>query len=176
MKNYGITFGIIRGYLSLGRPDANVVGTVNNAWNGGMSYVDVYMFPCPTCGNPAGQVDSMLSNLGGTRYGMIWLDIEGSQYWYANQGSNQAFFQGLVNQLRARGVHFGIYTSASQWNPIMGSGYTGGSAYDLWYAHYDGSPNFSDFAPFGGWRKPAIKQYSGDNSLCGCGVDRNWYP
>ena len=45
-----------------------------------------------------------------------------------------------------------------------------------WYAHYDGSPSFGDFSPFGGWSSPAIKQYQGDASICGAGVDLNWYP
>lgn len=35
------------------------------------------------------------------------------------------------------------------------------------YAHYDNNPTFSDFVPFGGWSKPAIKQYVGDATLCG---------
>ena len=35
------------------------------------------------------------------------------------------------------------------------------------YAHYDGSPSFGDFEPFGGWNKPAIKQYAADASVCG---------
>ena len=44
-----------------------------------------YMFPCPTCGNPSGQVDAMLSALnthgihsggsGAGTYGTVWLDI-----------------------------------------------------------------------------------------------------
>ena len=29
----------------------------------------------------------------------------------------------------------GVYTSQSQWTPIMGSN-TAGSAYPIWYAHY----------------------------------------
>jgi hypothetical protein len=33
--------------LSLNAPDPNAPGSVNAAWAGGMSYVDVYMFPCP---------------------------------------------------------------------------------------------------------------------------------
>lgn len=57
----------------------------------------------------------------------------------------------------------------------MGGGYTGGSAYPLWYAHYDGSASFSDFRPFGGWSHPAIKQYRGDATVCGVGVDLNYY-
>ena len=35
------------------------------------------------------------------------------------------------------------------------------------YAHYDGNPSFGDFEPFGGWSKPAIKQYAADASVCG---------
>ena len=44
------------------------------------------------------------------------------------------------------------------------------------YAHYDNSPSFSDFTAFGGWSTPAIKQYMGDKTSCGVGVDYNWYP
>ena len=43
------------------------------------------------------------------------------------------------------------------------------------YAHYDNNPSFSDFNPFGGWSKPSIKQYSADRSICGAGVDLNYY-
>jgi hypothetical protein len=68
----------------------------------------------------------------------------------------------------------GIYTSASQWNPICG-GSTQFSKYPLWYPHYDGKASFSDFAPFGGWTKPAIKQYQGTTTYCSAGVDLNYY-
>ena len=44
------------------------------------------------------------------------------------------------------------------------------------YAHYDNLPSFSDFTAFGGWSTPAIKQYMGDKTSCGVGVDYNWYP
>jgi len=44
------------------------------------------------------------------------------------------------------------------------------------YAHYDESKSFGDFSPFGGWSKPSIKQYAGDATVCGAGVDLNWYP
>jgi len=70
----------------------------------------------------------------------------------------------------------GIYTSASQWGPIFGLDYTGGSRFPLWYAHYDYAPNFNDFVPFSGWSKPSIKQYEGTHTVCGAGVDADWYP
>jgi len=85
------------------------------------------------------------------------------------------FFSGLLNQARAAGANVGVYTSRSQWGPIMGD-WNGGSSAPLWYAHYDGVPNFSDFVPFGGWSHPNIKQYQGTTSMCGAGVDLNWYP
>jgi len=61
----------------------------------------------------------------------IRLDIEGPQYWM-DQTSNRNFFSGLLDGARARNQKIGIYTSASQWGPIMGST-TAGSAYPLWY-------------------------------------------
>ena len=92
-----------------------------------------------------------------------------------HQASNRAWMSQALSQATAMGVKIGVYTSASQWIPIMGS-WSGASHYPLWYAHYDGRQSFSDFSPFGGWTKPAIKQYAGDASRCGVGVDLNWYP
>ena len=68
----------------------------------------------------------------------------------------------------------GIYTSQSQWSEIMGSS-TIGSSYPLWYPHYDNKASFSDFVPFAGWKKPAIKQYEGDTTECSISVDKDWY-
>lgn len=72
----------------------------------------------------------------------------------------------------------GIYATAYMWQTIMGSrtGCPGVSKFQLWYAHYDNSASFSDFSAFGGWTKPNIKQYKGDTTLCGAGVDLNFYP
>jgi GH25 family lysozyme M1 (1,4-beta-N-acetylmuramidase) len=176
MVNNGYHFAVVRAYRSNGTPDPNGAQTINNARAGGMSNVDAYMFPCPTCGNPAKQMSDTVASLkaGQAKYGMIWLDIEGPQYWHKSQQANRDFFNGLVAQGRAMGVHMGVYTSKSQWIPIMGD-WSGGSSLPLWYAHYDGNPSFSDFSAFGGWSKPSIKQFKGTTSLCGGSVDENWY-
>ena len=42
-------------------------------------------------------------------YGRVWLDIEGIEYWM-DQGSNQAFFSGLIGELQNRGANIGVYT------------------------------------------------------------------
>lgn len=68
----------------------------------------------------------------------------------------------------------GIYSSAYGWSVAMGS-HTGYSNFPIWYAHYDGSASFSDFRSFAGWTSPAMKQYSGTATLCGMGVDLNYY-
>lgn len=61
-------------------PDPNAVANVNNARQAGMSYVDVYMFPCPTCSlSASGQVRDMGKKMLDTSYGvygMIWWQSE----------------------------------------------------------------------------------------------------
>lgn len=47
----------------------------------------------------------------------------------------------------------------------------------LWWARYDGQETwYNDWQAFGCWSKPTVKQYQGTTSLCGAGVDLNWYP
>ena len=43
------------------------------------------------------------------------------------------------------------------------------------YAHYDNDSSFNDFIPFGGWKRPTMKQYSADKRICGAGVNLNYY-
>ncbi|EGC32614.1 hypothetical protein DICPUDRAFT_81570 [Dictyostelium purpureum] len=177
-KNAGFDFAIVRGYCSTGEIDPNGAQSIINARDAGVEYVDSYLFPCSSCGNGAGQAVSLVNHLKdtGANFGMIWLDIEGpGLYWGDDQGANQAFFNELISGLESVGAHIGIYTSESQWIPIMGD-WAGGASYPLWYAHYDGNPSFSDFSPFAGWSSPAIKQYNDQGLNCGVGADLNWYP
>ena len=39
-----------------GKTDVNAPSTIASAWAGGFSRVDVYIFPCFSCGNPSSQV------------------------------------------------------------------------------------------------------------------------
>eukprot|EP00026_Physarum_polycephalum_P017878 Phypoly_transcript_19250.p1 GENE.Phypoly_transcript_19250~~Phypoly_transcript_19250.p1 ORF type:complete len:159 (-),score=12.46 Phypoly_transcript_19250:14-490(-) len=103
-----------------------------------MAHVDVYLFPCFKCGNPSGQMSTLVSHLksNNVEYGMIWIDVEGpGTYWGSSTTANANFFSSMVSEGKKLGVSLGVYTSKSQWVPIMGS-YTGGKSYPLWYAHY----------------------------------------
>ena len=47
---------------------------------------------------------------------------------------------GITAAMTSRKLHFGIYTSSAEWSALMGSTYTGGSAFSLWYSDLDGQP------------------------------------
>ena len=157
LKSNSYHFAIVRVYKSSGAVDTNGPKTINNAWAGGMSNVDGYIFPCYSCGNPAGQMDATISALAaggvtflasnettkvdatkplGSTYGMLWIDVEGTQYWSTSHTNNVNFIAGMINRGVQRGISIGVYTSNSQWTPITG-GSTQFSKYPLWYAHYD---------------------------------------
>jgi len=177
LKSAGYTYGVVRCYQSNGVTDPNCPHTIYNAWAGGMSHVDAYIFPCYSCGNPSGQVSTTYNYLKSFNctYGQIWLDIEAPSLWSTSTTNNINFIKSMISEGEALGVHLGIYTSQSQWQPITGD-WTGASNLPLWYAHYDNSASFSDFASFAGWSSPAIKQYVGDATVCGVGADLDWYP
>lgn len=177
LKGNGFDFAVSRCWHSSGTVDHNVVDTVASAWAAGLAHVDVYMFPCPTCGNAKGQVADAVKYLrdNDVRFGMYWFDIEGPQYWHKDQAENRAFMAEMLEEARAQGVKIGIYSSESQWIPIFGD-WSGGAAYPLWYANYDNQVSFADFRPFAGWSHPAIKQYHGTTYICGAGIDKDWYP
>lgn len=82
LKNNGYQFAIIRCYQSLGHVDANCASSVEKAWNAGFKNVDLYVFPCPKCGNATGQIQSLYDYVvaQNINYGLIWLDIEGCKY------------------------------------------------------------------------------------------------
>jgi GH25 family lysozyme M1 (1,4-beta-N-acetylmuramidase) len=182
MKNNGVQFAIIRGYCSFGGIDTNAVSSLNNARSAGL-ITDIYMFPCR--GKSAtNQVNEMFNSISSSLFGMVWIDVETNPSpgcgWSSDTASNCAFLTETINAIKSRGKNPGIYASQYMWQTIMGSrnACTGVSGQPLWYAHYDNNPSFSDYATvsFGGWSQPNIKQYQGDVTLCGAGVDNNYYP
>lgn len=125
----------------------------------------------------------MIAAIPGNLYGMVWIDVETNPSpgcsWSGHDGnSNCQFVTDIANTIKGHGKNVGIYATSYMWQTIMGAknACPGVSNFQLWYAHYDNSASFSDFSSFGGWSKPNIKQYKGDTTLCGAGVDLNFYP
>jgi hypothetical protein len=179
LKNNGYHFAIIRGYYSFGAVDVHVVDNLHNAKAAGLT-TDIYMFPCRSKSASA-QVDQMMAAISGSLYGMVWLDIETNESpncgWGTNYAANCDYVNELISRIKSHGKVPAIYASAYMWQSIMGgrNNCPSAASVQLWYAHYDGSASFSDFAPFGGWHKPAIKQFQGTTSFCGASIDKNYY-
>lgn len=68
----------------------------------------------------------------------------------------------------------GIYTGKWFWDAYM-EGSEVGADLPLWYAVYDGEPSMDTWSAqqFGGWDEPWGKQFMGDGTLCGVGLDEN---
>ena len=173
IRQAGYNTAIIRAYRSTGAFDPHCLQNISRALAAGMQ-VEVYMFPSFRSGNPAGQVDDLLSGLGQFRTLFIWVDIElRNPHWSADKNQNQQFVSGLFDTLDSRGASWGVYTNWVQWDEIVGNNWTRGSNRLLWYPHYDGKPDFTDFRPFGGWAVPFMKQYAENAKVAGMTVDLN---
>jgi hypothetical protein len=174
-----IEYAIVRVWRSTGSADPAAAATIKAARAAGIKYVDGYIFPCVPCGDPAGQVRKTKEMLdsAGAAVGMLWYDIE-RYNWPADKAANRAFVSAMIAEGQKLGVKAGVYAGWNSWTAIVGKEWANASAAGLpnWYAHYDNNPSFDDYEPFGGWTTPSIKQYKGDATSCGVGVDYNWYP
>lgn len=73
--------------------------------------------------------------------------------------------------MKERGLSVGVYASSVMWHEVTCNAKFNHAPPELWYAHYDNNPSFSDFQRFGSWSKPFMKQYRGGGGLCGANVD-----
>ena len=182
-KNNGYTTVIARGWYSYGEVDKDGCSSLKAAMTAGIAHRDVYFFPCVTCStSAASQLASMVSyyksNCSTAWSGRVWLDVEAYTMWTGSTTANRIWYQQLVDACKSTaGVSCGIYSSYYNWQDIFGStSYSYGNSLPLWYAHYDSMAGFSDFNSFGGWTKPWGKQYIGDTTTCGLGIDVNYIP
>lgn len=174
-KSKGYSFAVVRNYCQTCRVDPNGVHSVANAWAAGIAHVDIYLYPSWTCSwSAAQQVDQAIDSMGSVPFGQLWFDVEAGGA--AGPSVDHAWLVAGINRAvqRIGAKRVGIYSSKYGWQTAMGS-YSGFASYPLWYAHYDGSPSFSDFSGFAGWSRPAIKQFNGDVKLCSFDVDQDWY-
>ena len=175
-------YAVVRAFRSNGLYDVHACASLQKAVQGGFSSsnLDVYMFPCPTCSaSPSQQVQTMITQLNrcsSSWSGRVWLDIEGSQYWFNNYQQNWNWLRSLVKACLSQATSCGIYSSQSQWVALFGSASKVDSTaaqLPVWYARYPNnqSPTLSDFQPFGGWSAPSMKQYAADATVCTLDVD-----
>ena len=142
--------------------DQNAKTSLKKAWDAGFKHVDLYFFPCAHSKSASSQVDDFIKELGGEKFGMVWVDVENNPStgcnWISDHAKNCQFLNEIIDGLQKAGKHVGIYASHRSWVNIFGSE---GACIEvsqkvpgLWYPHYDGKESFLDFVPYGGWKKP----------------------
>jgi len=179
IRKKGYDFAIVRCYRSLNIVDDNCAETVKRAWAAGMNNVDLYMFPCPKCGDPAGQVRTLASHIRqkNITYDKLWIDIEGAdKYWHSSKDKNREVFEALCYASTiAFGDKFaGLYVSHHSWKGVLGLDYKGWGNVSVWYANWDHKADFSSWEPYGSFTGPTMHQYSGSTKHCDMSVDLDY--
>lgn len=115
------------------------------------------------------QVAEAFKRVTGFPIGRMWLDIEQDPAGRSSK-TIDALIQQAVSACQAQGsATCGIYTGPGFWKSYTGntSAFT---SVPLWYALYNDKTTLSDWSTeaFGGWSKPAAKQFA-TKPLCGVG-------
>lgn len=132
----GYKFTIVRAWRSLCAADANAGANIDAAWAGGMSHVDVYLFPQRNCALTATQqVTKAIDSIAGHKFGTLWLDIEASgSNWSSDVTVNLAWIKQAINAAidKIGASRVGIYSSKSNWQTITKNDPNFGH-FPMWY-------------------------------------------
>lgn len=188
MRSKGFRRAMTRATLcSSGTLDARLHANLRALHDGHFDDVGVYLFPCITgdhCPSLEEQVAVVVKALvaanASTTTTTLWLDIEAGSTcpWHAAASDNERALRELVTAARRHFHRVGVYSSMHNWLSIFKrSSFSFDALKDLplWYAHYDNEPHFSDFVAFGGWTKPAMKQFADSGNECAVRFDINYY-
>eukprot|EP00741_Cyanophora_paradoxa_P023397 tig00021582_g22603.t1 len=179
LANHGVRFAVIELCTSLGGIVPFAAQEVAEAKAlDAFLWVDGYVF-LNFRRDPEAQIQAVYDALKvhKTSVRKIWIDVENKKL-FGTCVENPSFFRRARKKAEELGFEVGVYSNALQWKELM-CGNTEFNDLELWYAHYDWMPDVGDFAPFGGWGAPAVKQYAGDvATFCGIpgGVDLDFAP
>lgn len=109
----------------------------------------------------------------------LWIDLEDTEAAFARLPREERvrLVRDAVARARALAgpdLRLGIYSAYWWWEAYLGRDTRVAADLPLWVALYDGRRDLR-WTPFGGWRVPVMKQYTGTTSLCGHSVDLNYY-
>ncbi|CAG8667770.1 4970_t:CDS:2, partial [Cetraspora pellucida] len=166
VKNLSHSSVTIRGYFEAygnnpgGAIDSNFLKSYENAKKAGFNNIDVYMFPCTgksTCKTPQQQVNELVKFINTNKIIVrtAWLDVEvdkNSGNWNLGPAKNKQILKDFYAAWKSTGWKFGIYSSQSQWEAIIGDkNWVLDSSLPLWYSIYDQDPRLNNYKAFGGW-------------------------
>ncbi|KAH3744694.1 glycoside hydrolase family 25 protein [Pelomyxa schiedti] len=177
------TVAIIESWRGVNGYNTNAKPNTDMALAAGFTTIDYYFYP--TVKNDAAtQVETCISKM--TSEGllaskpMIYIDIEQPSGWYSSCSSNVAVVTTLVETFASLydSTRIGFYSEVDNWKTIL-CNTCNWSSYALWWADWDEVKDCSAYSSsgnkFGCFSWPLLKQYIGDYSECGIGVDGNIY-
>lgn len=180
LRQQKYTFVIVK--IWDGPKQLNINTTTNIQGASQLGLTDIQAFLCINCqdNDSPPQVLERITNyasLTETVYNRFWISVvscKNDNSCWSLPEANLAYIEQAVKYLQDRNIQAGIYTDAENWYAIMGdlqSEVLG--ALPLWYKG-DNRMSFQDFfdRPFGGWGRPAIKQYESEAMLCETRLDK----
>ncbi|KAG9397009.1 Glycoside hydrolase family 25 [Carpediemonas membranifera] len=179
LKSNGFEFAIIQAQRSNGGFNDHIGPAVRNAQAAGFKYIDFYFFPSKAH-SASSQVRNTVAKLkaAGLYHSQhqMWIDIENHALFFSSCSENVKFIKEIVKELETYWPgKVGMYTSEAQWSPIACNS-KDFSHMQLWWPRYDGVGSLThNWRSFGGWSRPAIKQYRGTTSICGTQIDEDVY-
>ncbi|KAL6733474.1 hypothetical protein Aduo_004119 [Ancylostoma duodenale] len=179
-SSYNYAFLRIYSPAGQGQLDPNGCNNIRNAFAAGL-ITDSYMTPVPKSSKTgAQQFDEMYGGLRNCAISMssFWVQVTSQVNWHSSTSKNVDFLNSLISRAWDYGIKVGVYTSAYEWNQIMGGAAT--NNIQLWYwnnygagATNESPANFNDFQSFGSWTTPSAKQFGQAESVCGVTVNRD---
>ena len=104
--------------------------------------------------------------------GTVWLHVVNQQSrWSLNETDRIPYLTNLTKACKERGLKPGVYSSADEWANVFGNQGESSdilSAVPVWYSNQNGDDSFDDFdyAGFGAWETPQMKNYKNNAYLC----------
>jgi len=104
--------------------------------------------------------------------GTVWLQVlNAPTLWDRQMSQRISYLEDLVLAFQQHNLTTGIYSDANAWTSILGSPGIGSETLDsalVWYANNNGIQSFDDFnyAGFGTWTKPSLKNYKNYVPIC----------
>jgi len=104
--------------------------------------------------------------------GTVWFQVVNNwSIWKKPMNQRLDYLVDLTERCKQRGIKVGVYSSADSWDGVMGSVNVGSvklTPFPLWYSNDNQNDNFKDFeyARFGRWSKPVMKEYKRNVLFC----------
>ena len=158
-----IEFVIIRGYMTIGKVDPNLISNLETARKAGIKDLGVYA-SLHLQDETEPQIKALGAALKGQKIDIVWINID-IPGWREFVDFNTQTLEEIIAAIKKLGYKVGIMGSKEAWERAFRT-YKHKGDLPLLYESLDGKADFKNFKPFGGWTKPDVKHYKSGEPLC----------